>query len=32
VETEAEEATALETVVRRKPVKAQQIDKIYYVL
>jgi hypothetical protein len=30
--TEAEEATALEAVTRRQPVKIQQIDETYCVL
>jgi hypothetical protein len=30
--TEAEEATALETVTRRQPVKIQQNEKTSYVL
>jgi hypothetical protein len=32
VNTEAEEATALEAVTRRQPVKIQQTDKTSYVL
>jgi hypothetical protein len=32
VNTEAEEATALEVVTRRQPVKAQETDEFSYVL
>jgi hypothetical protein len=32
VNTEAEEATALEAVTRRQPVKLQQTEKTSYVL
>jgi hypothetical protein len=32
VNTEAEEATALESVIRRQPVKIQQTEKTNYVL
>jgi hypothetical protein len=32
VNTEAEEATALEAVMRRQPVKTQQTEKTQYVL
>jgi hypothetical protein len=32
VNTEAEEARALEAVIRRKPVKTQQNEKTSYVL
>jgi hypothetical protein len=32
VKTEAEEATALEAVTKRQPVKIQQIEKTSYVL
>jgi hypothetical protein len=32
VNTKAEEATALEAVTRRQPVKIQQTEKISYVL
>jgi hypothetical protein len=32
VNTEAEEATALEAITRRQPVKIQQTEKIYWVM
>jgi hypothetical protein len=32
VNTEAEEATALESIARRQPVRVQEIEKISYLL